>query len=54
MNLISTGYQHQGEVEDHRLLVARVPKISVPEPSTLFIFAIGLLAFTIKRKTNSQ
>ncbi|MGL1957603.1 MAG: PEP-CTERM sorting domain-containing protein [Colwellia sp.] len=51
MNLIATGYQHQGEVEDYKLTVASNSGAqSVPEPSTLFIFALGLLAFVIQRK----
>lgn len=54
MNLISTGYQHQGEVEDYQLTIAKAAKppgpVPVPEPSTLLIFAIGLLALRAQRQ----
>lgn len=52
MNLLATGFQDQGEVEDYKLAIAKKPKppVEVPEPSTLFIFAIGLIAFSIHRK----
>mgnify|MGYP000264605122 CR=1 FL=1 len=51
MNLISIGYQDQGEVEDYRLTVANKPvPVVVPEPSTLFIFALGLLTLATRRK----
>jgi len=51
MNLIATGYQNQGEVEDYKLVAKSA---SVPEPSTLFIFAIGLFALATRRKTLNQ
>ena len=52
MNLIATGYQHQGEVEDYKLtVVARAPAAPVPEPATLFIFALGLLSLAANRKS---
>lgn len=52
MNLISTGYQHQGEVEDYQLTVAKSgkPPLPVPEPSTLLIFGMSLLALRTYRK----
>lgn len=51
MNLIATGYQDQGEVEDYKLTVAKAgDSVDVPEPSTLFIFSIGLLALAARRK----
>jgi len=51
MNLIATGYQHQGEVEDYKLAVAKTSDpIGVPEPSTLLIFTIGLLTLAARRK----
>jgi len=50
MNLIATGYQHQGEVEDYQLTIAN-NTVDVPEPSTLFIFAMGLFALVTRRKT---
>lgn len=53
MNLISIGYQHQGEVEDYQLTVAK-KSIKVPEPSTLAIFALGLLGLTARRKVISK
>ena len=51
MNLLSYGYQDQGEVEDYKLAVKTNGggggggAVPVPEPSTLFIFAIALFAF---------
>jgi len=50
MNLIATGFQDQGEVEDYRLTIAKKPPAVVPEPSTLFIFAISLFALGAQRK----
>jgi len=53
MNLIATGFQDQGEVEDYKLTIARKPKkppTEVPEPSTIFIFAIALIALGTQRK----
>ena len=51
MNLIATGYQHQGEVEDYKLAVAKTSgPIGVPEPSTLLIFSIGLFTLAARRK----
>ena len=51
MNLIATGYQHQGEVEDYKLAVAKTSDpIGVPEPSTLLIFSIGLFTLAARRK----
>ncbi len=47
--LDATGYQHQGEVEDYKLTIV-AKTASVPEPSTLFIFALGLFALGVKRK----
>lgn len=48
MNLKPTGYQHQGEVEDYKLTITKAA--AVPEPATLFIFGIGLLALATSRK----
>lgn len=51
MNLISTGYQHQGEVEDYKLVIAKkVTTTDVPEPSILIIFMLGLIALISKKK----
>ena len=50
MNLIATGFQNQGETEDYLLTVATKAAKPVPEPSTLFIFALGLIAFVTRRK----
>jgi len=46
MNLIATGFQDQGEVEDYSLTIATV---DIPEPSTLLIFLLGLLIFITQR-----
>lgn len=47
--LDATGYQHQGEVEDYKLTVV-AKAVSVPEPSTLFIFALSLIGLAVKRR----
>jgi hypothetical protein len=49
-NLMSWGYQDQGEVEDYQLSVASKKPNPIPEPSTLLIFAIGLITLASKRK----
>jgi hypothetical protein len=49
MILLSHGYQDQGETEDHRFTVA---KVTVPEPSTIFMFGLGMLALTTRRKSH--
>ena len=50
--LYATGYYHQGEVEDYKLTIAAKPSdpISVPEPTTLLIFASALLGLRLNRK----
>jgi len=49
--LIATGFQDQGEVEDYKLtIVAKNSPTPVPEPSTLFIFTLGLLTLGLKRR----
>lgn len=45
MNLIATGYQHQGEVEDYKLSIAHVP-----EPTSLIVFGSALLGLIMSRK----
>ncbi|NQY86782.1 MAG: PEP-CTERM sorting domain-containing protein [Colwellia sp.] len=51
MNLIATGYQNQGEVEDYKLTIAqKISPVTVPEPSTLFIFAMGFLTLFTRKK----
>ncbi len=47
MNLIATGYQHQGEVEDYKLAINHVP-----EPTTLLVFASALFGLMLNRKKN--
>jgi len=49
MNMIATGYQDQGEVEDYKLTIAN-KTVDVPEPSTLFIFALGLFTLATRRR----
>jgi hypothetical protein len=44
-----TGYLHQGEAEDYLLRI--LPAVTVPEPSTLLLLFLGLLAVVgIRRK----
>lgn len=47
--LDATGYQHQGEVEDYKLTIV-AKAAAVPEPATLFMFALGIFALGAKRK----
>ena len=47
--LDATGYQHQGEVEDYKLTIV-AKTATVPEPATLFMFALGIFALGAKRK----
>ena len=47
--MLATGYYNQGETEDYKIkIIAKV--VDVPEPSTLLVFAIGLLGITVGRK----
>lgn len=47
--MLATGYYNQGETEDYKIgIIAKV--VNVPEPSTLLVFAIGLLGITVTRK----
>ena len=47
--MLATGYYNQGETEDYKIkIVAKV--VDVPEPSSLLLFAIGLLGITAARK----
>ena len=50
MNLISTGYQDQGEVEDYKLTINARPPTPVPEPTTLFVFGTALIGLVLSRK----
>jgi hypothetical protein len=44
--MLATGYYNQGETEDYKIkIIAKV--VDVPEPSTLLVFAIGLLGITV-------
>jgi hypothetical protein len=45
MNLISTGYQDQGEVEDYKLTINQVP-----EPTTILVFGSALIGLVLSRK----
>lgn len=45
MNLLATGYQHQGEVEDYKLTINHVP-----EPTTLLVFASALFGLMLNRR----
>ena len=54
-NLLATGYQDQGEVEDYKLVVkakSTTPEVTpeVPEPSSLLVFAAGLLGLVAKNR----
>ncbi len=54
--LLSSGYLYQGEVEDYQLnIVAKKLEkpTEVPEPSTLMIFALGLIGLGLKRRKAS-
>jgi hypothetical protein len=47
--MLATGYYNQGETEDYKIkIIAKV--VNVPEPSTLLVFAIGLIGITAARK----
>jgi hypothetical protein len=50
--LSSTGYYHQGEVEDYKLAINQAfqPAVTVPEPSTLFVFGSALIGLVLSRK----
>ena len=50
MNLISTGYQDQGEVEDYKLTINARPPTPVPEPTTLLVFGSALIGLVLSRK----
>jgi len=50
--LYATGYYDQGETEDYEITIAA--KV-VPEPSTLLVFAIGLIGMaTARKKLNTK
>ncbi len=46
----STGYYHQGEVEDYKLTINAKAVTPVPEPTTLFVFASALIGLVLSRK----
>ncbi|WP_440876467.1 PEP-CTERM sorting domain-containing protein [Thalassotalea sp. PLHSN55] len=55
--LLPTGYLYQGEVEDYQLNIVSKsvkPVVGVPEPSTLFIFALGLIGFGVQQRRNQK
>ena len=45
MNLLATGYQDQGEVEDYKLTINQVP-----EPTTILVFGSALIGLVLSRK----
>jgi hypothetical protein len=47
--MLAIGYYNQGETEDYKIKIL-AKAVDVPEPSTLLVFAIGLLGVTIGRK----
>lgn len=47
---LATGYYHQGEVEDYKVAVNKPSVTSVPEPTTLFVFASALIGLVLSRK----
>ena len=50
MNLLATGYQDQGEVEDYKLTIKRASITQVPEPSTLLVLGSALIGLVLQRK----
>ncbi|MGK0267507.1 MAG: hypothetical protein ACI8Y3_000106 [Paraglaciecola sp.] len=47
--MLATGYYNQGETEDYKFKIL-AKAVDVPEPSTLLVFALGLLGVTVGRK----
>jgi hypothetical protein len=50
MNLLATGYQDQGEVEDYKVTINARPPTPVPEPTTLLVFGTALIGLVLSRK----
>ncbi|TWX58620.1 PEP-CTERM sorting domain-containing protein [Colwellia hornerae] len=48
--LSSTGYYHQGEVEDYKVAINTLSAVQVPEPTTLFVFGSALIGLVLSRK----
>lgn len=48
--LSSTGYYHQGEVEDYKVAINARPPTPVPEPTTLLVFGTALIGLVLSRK----
>ena len=48
--MVSYGFQDQGEVEDYRLAVVNKVANPIPEPSTVLVFMLGLIALVANRK----
>jgi hypothetical protein len=49
-SLLATGFYDQGETEDYQITIAAKTVTDVPEPSTLLVFALGVLGIAAGRK----
>jgi hypothetical protein len=47
---LSTGYYHQGEVEDYKVAINARPPTPVPEPTTLLVFGSALIGLVLSRR----